>query len=98
MASVVQDPDGDAQARYASALARRQAIESEWRELGEPLMSTGSTGQLQEHPLVKMMREHDVLLDKLALPLRKRHDGPDPAGVVRAGIGKSPAAKIRRVK
>jgi hypothetical protein len=88
----------DAEARYAEAVARRDAIRDAWVADGSRLLSTGSTGQLVEHPLVKMLREHDVLVDRLAMPLRRRHQGPDPSAVITPSIGVSPAAKLRAVK
>jgi hypothetical protein len=72
----------DAESRYTAAKARRAAVEREWKGLGRPLLGPGSRGQLQEHPLVSMLRYHDLLLDKLALPLRKAHVGPDPSAVI----------------
>jgi hypothetical protein len=45
-----------------------------------------------------MLREHDLLVDRLALPLRKAHRGPKPSAVITANIGPSPAAKLRRVQ
>jgi hypothetical protein len=75
----------DAESRYTAARARRAAVEREWKALGRPLLGPGSRGQLQEHPLVAMLRQHDVLLLKLAAPLRKAHAGPEPSAVVRTG-------------
>jgi hypothetical protein len=56
-----------------------------------PWLSTGSQGQEIEHPLVAMLRSHDALILKLAVPLRKAHAGPQPSAVVRTG-------KITRLK
>jgi len=42
-----------------------------------------------------MLREHDLLVDRLSAAARKRHRGPDPSAVLKASIGKSPAAKLR---
>ena len=58
---------------------------------------TGSTGQLVEHPLVKMLRDHDLLVDRLGAAVRMRHRGPEPLAVFKLSIGKSPAAKLRAV-
>jgi hypothetical protein len=87
----------EAETRYLEAVARRDAIRDAWQAEGSPLLSHGSTRQLVEHPLVKMLRDHDVLVDRLALPLRKRHRGPEPTAVVTSSIGVSPAAKLRAV-
>jgi hypothetical protein len=87
----------EAESRYLEAVARRDAIRDAWVGEGSPLLSRGSTGQLVEHPLVKMLREHDLLVDRLSLPLRKRHRGPEPSAVVASSIGVSPAAKLRAV-
>lgn len=83
----------EAEARYAEALSRRDGIRDAWERAGRPLLSEGSTGQLVEHPLLKMLREHDVLVDKIAACARRRHDGPAPSAV----ITPSPAARLRKV-
>jgi hypothetical protein len=89
--------DTDAEGRYADAVARRDAIRTAWEAEGSPLLTTGSTGQLVEHPFVKMLRLHDVLVDRLAHTVRKRHAGPEPSAVMKPSIGESPAAKLRAV-
>ena len=80
--------------RYEAAVARRAAIEAEWIREGEPVLASGSTGQLVEHPLVKTLREHDLLLDRLAAAAGRRHRGPAPSAVLKP----APAAKLRQVK
>jgi len=87
----------DAQRRYLEAVARRDAIRDAWEADGSPLLATGSTGQLVEHPLVKMLRDHDLLVDRLGAAVRMRHRGPEPSAVLKPSIGKSPAAKLRPV-
>ena len=89
--------DIDAESRYLEAVARRDAIRDAWIAGGEPLLATGSTGQLVEHPFVKMLREHDVLVMRLEVAVRKRHAGPEPSAVIKSSIGRSPAAKLRAV-
>jgi hypothetical protein len=84
----------DAELRYLEAVERRGAIQEAWQAEGAPLLATGSTGQLVEHPLVKMLREHDLLVDRLAAAARVRHRGPVPSAVVKP----SPAARLRAVK
>jgi hypothetical protein len=84
----------EAENRYTEAVARRDAIQAAWEAEGAPLLTSGSTGQLVEHPLVKMLREHDLLADRLGAVLRKRHRGPQPSAVLKP----SPAAKLRAVR
>jgi hypothetical protein len=84
----------EAESRYREAVYRRDAIREAWQAEGAPLLTTGSTGQLVEHPLVKMLREHDLLCDRLGAVIRKRHRGPQPSAVLKP----SPAAKLRAVR
>jgi hypothetical protein len=44
-----------------------------------------------------MLRLHNLLVDRLAIAVRKRHRGPKPSAVITPSIGKSPAAKLRAV-
>jgi hypothetical protein len=88
---VTADFFSEAEGRYREAVARRDAIQEAWEAEGAPLLTTGSTGQLVEHPYVKMLRDHDLLVDRLGATVKKRHRGPDPSGVVKP----SPAARKR---
>ena len=88
----------DAERRYLEAVTRRDAIRDAWEADGSRLLATGSTGQLVEHPYLKMLRDHDLLVDRLgAVVVPRRHRGPEPSAVVKASIGESPAAKLRAV-
>ena len=89
---------GEAEARYREAVERRDAIRDAWMAEESPLLAEGSTGQLVEHPLVKMLREHDLLVDRLARDARKSEMGRPATGVVRASIGKSPASRLKAVR
>ena len=40
-----------------------------------------------------MLREHDVLCDKLAPPLKKAHAGPEPSGGYRVDLWLPTAAR-----
>jgi hypothetical protein len=67
---------------YLDALERRAAILEEWQLRDEPLMSEGSKGQWIEHPSIKMLREHDELCSRLAVP----------------GVRRPKSSKLRSVK
>ena len=95
--AMTSDLNSEAEARYREAVARRDAIVDAWIKEGSPLLGTGSTGQLIEHPYVRMLRAHDLLVDRLAASVRKRHRGPNPSAVISPSIGESPAAKLRAV-
>jgi hypothetical protein len=95
---VTADFFADAENRYREAVERRDAILEAWKAEGEPLLATGSTGQLVEHPLVKMLRDHDLLVDRLTAAARKAHRGPEPSAILKPSLGKSPAARLRAVK
>jgi hypothetical protein len=71
----------EAEGRYREAVARRDAIAAAWIAEGEPLLAAGSTGQLVEHPLVKMLRDHDVLVDRLAARTRPSKSGRPSSAV-----------------
>jgi hypothetical protein len=45
-----------------------------------------------------MLRDHDILVDRLAVAVRKRNRGPEPSAVLKPSIGESPAAKLLAVK
>jgi hypothetical protein len=81
----------DSEVRYADVVARRDAIRAAWEAEGSPLLATGSMGQSVEHPLVKMLRDHELLADRLAAAAQRRHRGPPPSAVVTP----SPAAKAK---
>lgn len=88
----------DAEARYDAACERRQETIEAWEAMGKPLTTTGSQGQIVDHPLVKQINALDKLCADLGEKLKQKHRGPDPSAVVRAGVGKSPAAKVRELK
>jgi hypothetical protein len=87
----------DAESRYTAARARRAAIEREWKALGKPMLGPGSRGQLQEHALLAALRQHDMLLLKLAAPLRAAHAGPEPSAVVKPYWTKRITRKLEAV-
>ena len=88
-------PQEDAQDAYDAAVQRANAIKAAWLDLGEPIVASGSTGQVIAHPLLKAMNEADSLADRLRQRVVARHAGPDPAAVVTARIGLSPSGRLR---
>jgi hypothetical protein len=82
---------------YAEAMHRWTAIKAEWEAAGSPMLAKGSMGQLREHPLVKMLREHEVVVMRLAAPLQVRHRGPQPSAVLARSVPKSRGAGLRAV-
>lgn len=88
------DHETEAVSRYEAAVGRHDSIRLLWEQEGSPLLSTGSQGQLIEHPLVKMLREHDLLVQKLSVDVKKVHRGPIPSAVIKP----SPAARLRAAK
>ena len=88
----------DPERLHAEATERRDAILAAWDEMGRPMLTHGSTGQLAEHPLVKMLREHDVLVSRLGELVAKRHRGPQPSAVLGLGVSKSRSATLRLAK
>jgi hypothetical protein len=71
----------EAEGRYAEAVARREAIAAAWKAEGQPLLATGSTGQLVEHPFLRMLRDHDLLVDRLAARTKPSKLGRPPSAV-----------------
>ena len=83
----------DAELRYRDAVARRDAIVAAWEAEGRRCSPRARRGSSVEHPYVRMLRLHDVLVDRLAAAVRVRHRGPEPSAV--PSITRSPAAKLR---
>ncbi len=88
----------DAEARYEAACERRRETIEIWENMGKPLTTTGSTGQMVDHPLVRQINALDKLCAELGEKLERKHNGPSPVAVIKAGVGKSPAAKVRELK
>lgn len=92
------EPTSDAQERYELACERRDALYRAWEAEGSPWLAEGSKKQVIEHPLIGQMNAMDLLCDRLD-PNKKHHrPGRKPEAQIRALMGESPAAKLRRVK
>ena len=68
----------EAEGRYLEAVARRDAIAAGSKAEREPLLAAGSTGQPVKHPLVKMLRDHGLLVDRLPAGTRPSKLGSRP--------------------
>jgi hypothetical protein len=84
--------DYDPATLYSEAHKRLGELREEWDRLERPLLTNGSMGQLVEHPLVKMIREHEVLASKLGELANRRHRGPAPSAM--PGVG-TPLSRLR---
>ena len=86
----------DLERLYREATGRYEAALRAWDEAGRPLLGKGSRGQVQEHALVTLLRTHELLLVRLAAPLRKRHRGPEPSAV--PSIRKPKSSSLKAVR
>ncbi len=96
----------DAVERYQGAVERRGLILEAWYELGRPILATGGqTGRnVVAHPLIQMLREADLLCDRLGKSVRQRRTGrpvgassapdrvPEPPRITLARRGQAPRA------
>ena len=93
----MRDLTADAEQRHREAIERRDRIVVAWEAEGRPLTTRGSQGQLVEHPYIRMMRDHDLLVARLAAVLQPRRIGRPPTAVITPSIGRSPAVRLRVV-
>ena len=63
-----------------------------------PLLGEGSTGQLVEHALVKLLRDREAHVARLGNILRQKRMGRPPTAVVQSRIGAPPSmGKLRQL-
>jgi len=91
-------PLDEAQEAYDAAVRRARLIKDAWLEMGEPVVTLGSTGQTIAHPLLKALNEAENLADRLRQRVIAKHPGPEPGAVLQAKLGPSPAAKLRAAR
>jgi hypothetical protein len=65
-------------------------------EAGRPVLTTGSRKQNVPHPLLKAIRDAELLADRLRLSVRTPRMGRPPLAVVDARITDIRAGRIRR--
>lgn len=92
----MSDVFAEAKKRYEDACQRRQETIEAWEAENKPLTTIGSRDQVVDHPLVKQINELDKLCAALGQALERKHRGPDPRAVVHAGVGQSPAVRVRK--
>lgn len=89
---------GDLVELYEAAKERLDAIRAAWFAEGQPLVGEGSTGQLVEHALHRLLRDQEMATARLADMAKIKHKGPDQAGVIRQRYGPKPSqAELRRL-
>jgi hypothetical protein len=73
----------DAEARYQFACERLEFLRAEWEEAGRPFVEVGSRGVGVEHPLDKVLRLQEVLVDRFSARARPGRAGRPPSAVPR---------------
>ncbi len=89
------DSHEEAERRYRLACERLEAVRAAWEADGSPMMCPGSHGGLIAHPLLRELRAHELLVDKLESRVRPRRAGRPPSAVMGVEL---PPARMRRVK
>ena len=85
---------------YEASKERLESIRAAWVAEDRPLIGEGSTGQLVEHALHRLLRDQEMATARLADLAKIKHKGPDQVGVIRQRYGSkaSPAARLRRLE
>jgi hypothetical protein len=73
-------------------------VREEWERAGSPFTIFHKNGTEGVHPLWKALREAELLCDRFRERARVKHRGPCATAVVEAGIGLSPAERLRRLE
>ena len=74
-------PDEDALEAYEQAVERARLVRQAWEDAGRPVLTTGSRKQQVAHPLLKVIRDAELLADRLRLSVRPRRMGRPPVAV-----------------
>ena len=86
----------DAVVRYEYACERLRLLQEQWEAAGKPFTAKGTRGAEVEHPLHKVLRLQEILVDRLAARARPGRVGRPPEAV--AGLPPPLNAQVRRVK
>jgi hypothetical protein len=71
----------DAVARFEYALNRLELLKKQWEAAGRPFTAKGTRGAEVEHPLHKVLRLQEILVDRLAARARPGRVGRPPEAV-----------------
>ncbi len=88
----------DAVAHYADAVERRALLVAAWEELGRPVLGEGgATGRaLVPHPLIAMMREQDILCERLGRAVKQAVRGrPKGVGSAADRVDAAPPVRLK---
>jgi hypothetical protein len=87
----------EAEERLQFACERLSLLRSEWEAVGRPFVTAGTRGTGVEHPLHKVLRLQEILVDRLAARVRPGRLGRPPSAV--PGIPPPlKQSRMRRVK
>jgi len=88
----------DAVDRYVFACERLSLLRGQWEKAGRPFTAAGTRGAEVEHPLHKVLRLQEILVDRLAGRARPGRVGRPAEAVPGLPAPLEERAKIRRVK
>jgi hypothetical protein len=88
----------DAVARYEFACERLDLLKEQWEAAGKPFTAKGTRGAEVEHPLHKVLRLQEILVDRLAGRANPGRVGRSPVAVPGLPAPLDQPATIRRVK
>lgn len=71
----------DAVARFEYACQRLDLLRERWEAAGRPFLAVGARGTEVEHPLHRVMRLQEILVDRLAARARPGRAGRPPTAV-----------------
>ncbi len=88
----------DAVGRYEYACERLRLLQGQWEKAGKPFTAKGTRGAEVEHPLHKVLRLQEILVDRLAARARPGRAGRPTEAVPGLPAPLEERSKIRRVK
>jgi hypothetical protein len=95
------DIDSEAQERYRLACARLERVREAWEAADCPMTALSPRGVLGQHPLLKELRAHEHLVDRLYVHAKRSRMGRPPTAVMdfeALGLPAPVEQKVRRIK